>query len=233
MGGGRTLYIGRLHELPRHRFAANALLVGLDEPFDLACDGKPERHAAAFVPGWQWHALDFHGSRTAVLFLEPGAQPQRALDARALRRVVEEAHRANEPALWAELLQTALHLDVRPQKVDARVAQAARFLRAPTEARANAVELAQRLGMSTSHIEHRFRDQVGVPMGAYRAWYRMQTATALALVGNNLTELAHAAGFYDSAHFSRLFHRMFGMPPSKVFTPDLKGALVEAPWSRA
>lgn len=91
--------------------------------------------------------------------------------------------------------------------------------------------LAKRLRMSTSHIEHRFRDQVGVPMGAYRAWYRMQAATALALSGMSLTELAHATGFYDSAHFSRMFHQMFGLPPSNVFTAGLTGAIVEAPWT--
>lgn len=231
MGGGRTLYIGPLHQLPRHRFAANAVLVGLDDSFELGCEGQTEQHAAAFVRGWQWHSLDFHGGRAAVLFLEPGVRPQRRVDARSLRQMVEEALRAREPALWAELFQSALNLDVRPLKVDPRVASAARFLSAPSEARESAVALAQRLGMSTSHIEHRFRDQVGVPMGAYRAWYRMQAATGLAILGRNLTELAHATGFYDSAHFSRLFHQMFGMPPSKVFTADLTGSVVEAPWS--
>jgi len=231
MGGGRTLYIGPLHQLSRHRFGANAVLVGLDDAFDLACDGHVERHATAVVRGWQWHGLDFHGGRAAVLFLEPGALPQHRIDARTLRRSIEEALSARDPARWADLFQTALNLDVRPLKVDARVASAARFLTAPATARSTAVALAKRLGTSTSHIEHRFRDQVGVPMGAYRAWYRMQAATALALLGRNLTELAHATGFCDSAHFSRLFHRMFGLPPSKVFTPDLTGAVVEAPWT--
>lgn len=227
MGGGRTLYVGALRELPRHRFAANAVLVGLDDTFELACGGHTERHAAAFVRGWQWHALDFHGGRAAVLFLEPGARPERRVDARSLRRSIEGALRAREPALWADLFQTALGLHVRPRTTDARVASAATFLNAG--ARSSAVTLAKRLGVSTSHIEHRFRDQLGVPMGAYRAWYRMQAATALALLGHNLTDLAHATGFCDSAHFSRLFHRMFGLPPSKVFTADLIGAVVDAP----
>lgn len=231
MGGGRTLYIGPLHALPRHRFAANAVLVGLDDTFELACDGPSETHAAAFVHGWQWHALDFHGGRAAVLFLEPGARPARRVDARALRHSIEGALGAREPALWADLFQTALHLDVRRPTGDARVTNAARFLSAPAEARSSAGAVAKRLGISTSHIEHRFRNQLGVPMGAYRAWYRMQAATALALLGHNLTELAHATGFYDSAHFSRMFHRMFGLPPSKVFTAGLTGSVVAAPWT--
>jgi AraC-like DNA-binding protein len=232
MGGGRTLYIGPLHQLPRHRFAANAVLVGLDDTFDLDCDGQRERHTAALVRGWQWHALDFHGGRAAVLFLEPGALPQRPADARSLRRAIEGALAARDPARWADLFQSALELDVRAPAIDARVASAARFLSASDEARASAAQLAKRLCVSTSHIEHRFRDQVGVPMGAYRAWYRMQAATSLALLGRNLTEIAHATGFYDSAHFSRLFHQMFGLPPSRVFTAALAGTVVEAPWAK-
>lgn len=233
MGGGRTLYIGRLHALRAHRFAASAVVVGLDDAFELTCDGRVERHEAAFVRGWQSHGLDFHGGRVAVLFLEPGARPDRRVDARALRRTVEEALRAREPALWAELFHNALTLDAVPSKIDARVASAARFLCAAAEPRPSAVALARRLGVSASHIEHRFRAQLGAPMGAYRAWHRMQAAAALALLGRSLTELAHATGYYDSAHFSRLFHGMFGLPPSKVFTPDLTGTIVEAPWARA
>lgn len=228
-GAGRTLFVGALHQLPRHRFAANAVLVGLDDAFELATEGRRARHAAAFVRAWQWHALDFHGGRAAVLFLEPGAQVQGGVDARAVRRSIDGALAARDPGLWAERFRSALGLDVRPMQVEARLASAARFLSAPAESRASAVELARRLGMSTSHIEHRFRAQVGVPMGAYRAWYRMQAATSLALLGRNLTEVAHATGFCDSAHFSRLFHRMFGLPPSQVFTPGLTGSVIEAP----
>ncbi len=227
MGGGRTLYIGPLPNLPRHRFAANVVLVGLDDAFDLVLDDGAERHRAAFVRGWQWHALDFHGGRVAVLFLEPGARLERSVDAGSLRPMIESALR--EPMRLAELFRCALHLDVRRPQLESRIASAAKFLSTPEKHGLGAVALATRLAMSTSHIEHRFRDQVGVPMGAYRAWYRMQAATALAVLGRNLTELAHASGFYDSAHFSRMFHRMFGLPPSRVFTAGLTGTLVDEP----
>ena len=228
MGGGRTLFVGPLEALKAHRFAAGALLVGLDDTFDVTRNGGTERQTAAFVQGWHWHGLDFHGGRAAVLFLEPGAQPDRRVDGRLLRRTVEEALRVNEPGLWTELFQNALTLDAVRSKVDSRVANAARFLGASAE---TAVQLARRLGVSASHIEHRFRDQYGVPMGAYRAWYRMQAATQLALMGHNLTDAAHATGYFDSAHFSRQFHNMFGLPPSMIFRPGLTGAIADAPWA--
>jgi AraC-like DNA-binding protein len=230
LGGGRALYVGRLHELPKHRFAANAVLVGLDDAFDLVLgDARVEQHEAAFVRGWQWHALDFHGGRAAVLFLEPGATLSRAADPGALRAAVEAALASGKPEPWTELFYSALNLGPSVLTVSARVARAAALLAASEDEPSDAVTLARRVGGSTSLIEHRFREQVGVPLGAFRAWHRMLGATALALRGRSLTQVAHAAGFYDLAHFSRLFHRMFGLPPSQVFTHDLAGTVIEAP----
>lgn len=228
LGGGRALYVGRFHELRRHRFAANAVLVGLDDGFDLVDDdGRLEHHEATFVRGWQWHALDFHGGRVAMLFLEPGAALNRQVDTGVLRAAIETALAARKPEPWTELFQNALNLGPSPLTVDARIARVAAFLSTPDDAPLDAAALAQRVGASPSLVEHRFKEQVGVPIGAFRAWHRMQAATALALRGRSLTEAAHAAGFYDSAHFSRLFHGMFGLPPSKVFTQGLTGAVFE------
>ncbi|WP_338866420.1 helix-turn-helix domain-containing protein [Myxococcus stipitatus] len=229
LGGGRALYVGRFHKLPRHRFAANAVLVGLDDAFDLIGeDGRVEQHEAAFVRGWQWHALDFHGGRAAVLFLEPSAGLRHQTNATVLRMAVEEALAARHPEPWTELFQNALNLGPCPLAVDARIARVAALLSTSDGEPSDAVTLAQREGVSTSLVEHRFREQVGVPVGAFRAWHRMLSATTLALEGRSLTEVAHTAGFYDSAHFSRLFRGMFGLPPSKVFTHGLKGSVLEA-----
>jgi AraC-like DNA-binding protein len=229
LGGGRALFVGRLHKLPKHRFAANAVLVGLDDAFDVIHeDGRVEHHQAALVKGWQWHALDFHGGRAAVLFLEPGTGLTRRVEAGDLRDAVKSALLAQKPEPWTELFQKALHLGPCSLTVDARIARVAGYLSAPADQPSSAVTLARRVGASTSLIEHRFIEQVGVPIGAFRAWHRMMGATALALEGRSLTDVAHAAGFYDSAHFSRLFHRMFGLPPSKVFTHGLTGAVLES-----
>ncbi|MCP3097835.1 AraC family transcriptional regulator [Myxococcus sp. K15C18031901] len=229
LGGGRALYVGRFHVLPRHRFAANAVLVGLDDAFDVVDDeGRVEQHEAAFVRGWQWHSLDFHGGRAAVLFLEPGVGLRHRVDAGVVRGAIETALVARQPEPWTELFQNALNLGPCPLTVDTRIARVAAFLSTPDGEPADAVRVARRVGASTSLVEHRFRDQVGVPMGAFRAWHRMQAATALALGGRSLTEVAHTAGFYDSAHFSRLFRGMFGLPPSKVFTQGLMGTVLDA-----
>ncbi len=227
LGGGRALYVGRFQRLPMHRFAANAVLVGLDDGFELLdVNGGLEYHEAAFVRGWQWHALDFHGGRAAVLFLEPGAALSGRVDASRLRAAVGSALASGRREPWHELFHNALNLGPSPLVLSARVARIAALLSGAEDVPSDAAGVARRLRVSTSLVEHRFSEQVGVPIGAFRAWHRMLGATALAVRGQSLTQVAHAAGFCDSAHFSRQFHRMFGLPPSKVFTHGLVGNVV-------
>ena len=45
---------------------------------------------------------------------------------------------------------------------------------------------------------------------------RLERAAGELAHGRTLTEAAHAAGFADSAHLSRVFRRMFGIAPSDV-----------------
>lgn len=40
--------------------------------------------------------------------------------------------------------------------------------------------------------------------------------------GKRLTEAAHHAGFADSAHFSRTFQRMFGLPAASLELTSLE-----------
>lgn len=230
VGAGRALFVGRFRALPVHRFAANAVLVSLDDGFDLVHgDSRVEQHEATFVRGWQWHGLDFHGGRAAVLFLEPGATLSQHVDASTLRYAVEAALASGRPEPWSDLFHNALHLGPSPLTLSSHVARVASLLASPGDGPYDTSTLARQVGSSMSLIEHRFKEQVGVPIGAYRAWHRMLAATSLAVKGQNLTEVAHAAGFYDSAHFSRLFHRMFGLPPSHVFNHGLVGTVVGNP----
>ena len=75
--------------------------------------------------------------------------------------------------------------------------------------------VAEKLGLSTRQFERLCHATLGVsPATAYR---RMRLRYAHWLIGNtdrSVTDIAHAAGFADCAHFSRQFKETYGSSPS-------------------
>ena len=76
---------------------------------------------------------------------------------------------------------------------------------------------AEGIYLSPSRLRHLFVEQTGVPFKTYSLWLRLIRAVQLYSKGDaSLTEAAHAAGFADSAHFSRVFKRTFGSPATSL-----------------
>lgn len=70
--------------------------------------------------------------------------------------------------------------------------------------------------LSSSRARHLFVEQTGLPFRSYLLWLRITKAVRIMSAGSSLTEAAHEAGFADSAHFSRTFRRMFGIPAASL-----------------
>lgn len=83
--------------------------------------------------------------------------------------------------------------------------------------RVSAEALAGWTSLSESRAQHLFKEETGVSYMQYLKWLRITEAIKYACVsGSSLTEAAHAAGFSDSSHFSRMFKDMFGLTPSSI-----------------
>jgi len=83
----------------------------------------------------------------------------------------------------------------------------------------NAISLeaaARNVGLSSGRARHLFVEQTGLPFRTYLLWLKIVKAVELFSDGRSLTEAAHEAGFADSAHFSRTFRRMFGIPAAAL-----------------
>lgn len=70
--------------------------------------------------------------------------------------------------------------------------------------------------LSPSRLRHLFVEQTGLAFKTYVLWLRLVRALQCYAEGRSLTESAHAAGFADSAHFSRVFKRTFGLPATTL-----------------
>lgn len=77
-------------------------------------------------------------------------------------------------------------------------------------------EAAQGVGLSSSRASHLFVEETGLPFRTYVLWLRLVRAVDARVAGSSLTDAAQEAGFSDSAHLSRTFKRMFGLPAAAL-----------------
>ncbi|MGA7613910.1 MAG: AraC family transcriptional regulator [Thermoanaerobaculia bacterium] len=75
-------------------------------------------------------------------------------------------------------------------------------------------ELAARVNLGTSRLEHLFKDEVSVSIRQYVRIRRLIKATHL-LVSTNLriSEIFYAVGFTDASNFTHAFRDWFGLSP--------------------
>jgi len=72
-------------------------------------------------------------------------------------------------------------------------------------------------GLSTDHFARAFRESTGEPPHRYLVHRRLERALRLLEVSDRpIAEIAHALGFTDQSHLTKLFRRHFGVTPGRV-----------------
>lgn len=87
------------------------------------------------------------------------------------------------------------------------------------EQRTSITQLAQQAKMSESYFIHAFKTATGLTPNAFRTSERIKLAKKLLTETSlRLTDIAYAAGFASSAHFSTVFRHETGQTPSELRT---------------
>jgi AraC-like DNA-binding protein len=80
----------------------------------------------------------------------------------------------------------------------------------------NLSEAMERIPISATHLRRTFTANVKIPPVRYLLEYRIKNACRLlALEGYSVTEVSGMCGFSDPYYFSRAFHRLKGISPSR------------------
>lgn len=78
------------------------------------------------------------------------------------------------------------------------------------------IDLANEVGIHPVHLSRVFRIYYGLSLGDYVRRLRLEWVThQLTTSDKSLTQLAHAAGFSDQSHFTRVFKRYMGVTPGR------------------
>ena len=182
------------------------------------------------------HRIDAHGL-LAFIFVEPESREGRALstalfqdadlvelNAVQLYEAVEPLRRTFEDKLTNERLMEIGRAIVdrlapagEAPLPDPRIQRIIDYANAHLHEPLSLASAAHGVYLSPSRLRHLFVEQTGVPFKTYLLWLRLIGAVQLYSQGaNSLTDAAHAAGFADSAHFSRVFKRTFGSPATTL-----------------
>jgi AraC-like DNA-binding protein len=74
-------------------------------------------------------------------------------------------------------------------------------------------------------VRHLFREMAGCSMNTYALRRRaLRAFEELLNTDNSLAEIAHRCGFYDQAHFTRIFATVFGVTPGRLRSRGELGA---------
>ncbi len=200
LGHDYGLIFGELGRTAPHAHYAHQLMLCPGKPVTVSLDGRVTTAHRLFIPSRHNHALLASEGDVLMLYAEPATFATQTLE-----HLLLDA----QPCL--DTLQSQLLELPRRAVVDPRLERALSALDQQLSGKVSAQALAHAAHLSLSQLERLFTHQLGAPVRRLVLWRRLRVALQVALGGSTLTEAAHAAGFADSAHFSRTMKQLFGV----------------------
>ena len=217
--------------LGTQRYSGTLLLAASAQPFELEVDGRRRRESVALLRPFFVRNLHAQHAPLVSLGISPNHPKYRAFSALAEPGCLG-LDRSIFPQLQAPLHEvqaggmgfaacervfeqcieavTAVLPPLGP--LDARVERVMRLLE--QDHHRSTEELGASVCLSYFHLSHLFSKAMGLTLRQYMLALKIRAACRHLKSGMNLTDTAHAAGFTDSAHLSRVWVKAFGGPPS-------------------
>jgi AraC-like DNA-binding protein len=218
-----------------HAHHAFQLTFSLGGEFKFHLEDSVVQGPAAVVAPDTPHAFEARGL-VGHLFVEPESRAGRSLgrliEGQSVARMGAEQVRdapglikrafEHPTAYRSALRETGLQIceriagHVRATEPDRRVRLMIKWVNDNLDGALGIKQAADGVGLSPSRASHLFVEETGLPFRTYVLWLRLIRAVDAHAGGLSLTEAAQDAGFADSAHLSRTFKRMFGMPAASL-----------------
>jgi AraC family transcriptional regulator len=219
-----------------HSHHAVQITFALDGRFRLeSTDHSVDSAVAAVAPDLR-HAISAHGT-VAYLYVEPESRAGRAVIRRVFGRrrltpvdldlfgdlpqqltaaVRDPAATESRLVAIGRAIVATLAGDIEADTPDERVSKVIAWVASQLATPIRLADAAGVAGLSPDRLRHVFVRHTGLPFRTYVLWLRLLKAVEGFSRGESLTDAAHAAGFADSAHFSRTFRRTFGIAAAEL-----------------
>jgi AraC-like DNA-binding protein len=218
-----------------HAHHAIQITASLSGELALSTEGETLREPILAVKADAPHRFEAHGL-LAFLFVEPESQMGKALTMRLfgerLLVALDSAQTAGLFTPFAATFEDDLGKDellrlgraiveqlvpgTQGRLPDPRIQKIIDYASANLDEPLSLETASRGIYLSPSRLRHLFVEQTGLAFKTYVLWLRLVRAVQSYSEGCSLTEAAHEAGFSDSAHFSRIFKRTFGLPATTL-----------------
>lgn len=232
-----VLFLGTGIQNEKHCHFTASLNFGLDGTFLFDAEGmQPRRMRAVAVAPNVTQSIDSTDVRLVSMQIDPETEaygrlarifaeqgevveiPDQIADELIVAAAAMEAMPNFDPeCLWAQALDLVAGKWLLPNVLDPRVARALDILKRDFPDLPSAGAIASEVGLSAGRFIHLWKAQMGISLRRYILWLRLRHVIFCISIGQSLTHAAHESGFADSAHLSRTFRSMFGMPLSSLF----------------
>lgn len=133
------------------------------------------------------------------------------------------------PATWREQMLTAILTEIwlrlrsygsltRSVRPSERVEEMARYIVDHLDEPVTRSTLAKRFHLSSQHVNYLFKNELSTT--PTDLLHRERAKKAFLLIQNDrisVKEAAHRTGFCDAYHFSKVFKKIYGFPPGRIF----------------
>ncbi|TGK53321.1 helix-turn-helix transcriptional regulator [Leptospira bouyouniensis] len=220
-----------------HSHYAATLAISIDNNITIETELGKEEYRVALVGPNTYHRTVSPGVQMIALLIDPetyefgsisksiSSGEVKRLDIRKFLHLIEslkllyygELNNLEATQLQLKLLRTVYPFEELNISIDPRIQKIAKKIRLEIPNKILMKELGKDFSISEDRLIRLFKENLGIPLRRYLLWVRILRAVKEIKEGNNLTDAAHAAGFSDSAHFSRTFKENFGFIPSQFF----------------
>jgi AraC family transcriptional regulator, arabinose operon regulatory protein len=210
------------------------ILLSLSEaPFTLTVASQSWSTTAAVITPGVARSFDLRAAGVASLNVEPGHPAYHVFRGRGVCLGSPHVFAHLRPALARCCAGIATPEEVRrtfegavtvaqqisnctPAPHDARIAALVARLATQSPLEYRFADAQRSVNLSPDRLSHLFTSQVGLSIRSFLQWRKIKAAMALLATGISITDVAHEAGFSDSAHLTRTFRASLGLLPSTL-----------------
>ncbi|OGR23080.1 MAG: hypothetical protein A2277_06475 [Desulfobacterales bacterium RIFOXYA12_FULL_46_15] len=234
---GYVLCWSRFVDNSNHHHHAIQIVIGLNNNFQLFCDGIGHSYQSAIIPPNVSHRLVSPDRNVLLILIDHEMEIAKRLSVKyckdksihsldslvtnpglaGIMSHIESASCQDGQHIWNQIIDMLLGPDTLPLiSIDPRIEKAIDVITKLSVKKISTSDIADIVHLSESRLLHLFKEHVGIPIRRYLLWMRLNEAVKIILNSTSLTDAAHEAGFSDSAHLSRTFRSMFGLTISEI-----------------